>query len=109
MRFTFWNSTSPIMISTGLVPAAGMCLNKGLKKDATRKRSPHTTVLRPVLAPSLIAAADSGETRMGAVVSSPPQTVKKPDRMKIQRPRGIELSPLVSTARLLSDVSRPLR
>ena len=100
---------TPIMMSMGLVPAGGIYLNSGLQNDDSRNKTPATTVLRPVFAPSLMAADDSGDTRMGAEVNSPDTIVNSPDKMKIHLPLGMPPSSLVSTARLLSDTRMPLR
>ncbi len=81
MRDTFWNKITPIIISTGLVPAAGTCSKTGLKNNARRNNTPATTALKPVLAPSLIDADDSGETKMGAEDRSPATIVNAPHIM----------------------------
>ena len=77
---------TPIMIRIGLVPAEGTSSNIGLKNSASKNNSPHMTVLNPVLAPALMEAADSGDTRMGAALKNPLITVNRPQSRKIQRP-----------------------
>mmetsp|Transcript_9203 Transcript_9203/g.12593 ORF Transcript_9203/g.12593 Transcript_9203/m.12593 type:complete len:126 (-) Transcript_9203:160-537(-) len=97
------------MISTGLLPAEGTFSNKGLKNSDSKKKNPHTTVLSPVLAPALIDADDSGDTKIGAELMKPLSIVSKPHITKIQRPRGKELSSRFNPAPLLRVVTIPLR
>lgn len=53
------------MSRRGAVPVAGIEEKKGPKKEEAAKRTPQTNVLRPVLAPALIPAADSGDSKTG--------------------------------------------
>ena len=68
------------------VPAVGIPSKSGAKKTATQKNNPATTVLRPVLAPALMPAADSGEIRMGGPPKNPLNIVITPHIMYNQRP-----------------------
>jgi hypothetical protein len=56
------------MNNMGMVPALGICANKGEKKVHTKKHKPHTRVARPVLAPSFKPTPVSGERMMGGPV-----------------------------------------
>lgn len=90
-RYLYWLGTdrrqpTPIIIRIGLLPADGTFSNIGLKNSATRKQNPQITVLNPVLAPALMEAEDSGDTRMGAELRNPLIIVIKPHSKKIQRP-----------------------
>ena len=53
------------MNNIGMVPALGICANKGEKKVHTKKQSPHTRVDRPVFAPSFRPTPVSGERIIG--------------------------------------------
>jgi hypothetical protein len=77
---------TPIMMSTGLLPAEGTLSKIGPKNSARRKQHPQTTVLKPVFAPALMDAEDSGETKMGAELRKPLNMVSIPHITNNHRP-----------------------
>ena len=97
------------MISSGAVPAAGMAASRGEKKVEMPNNSPQTTVLRPVRAPALMPAADSGEMRMGGPLRYPLSMVSSPHTMNSMPPRGMAPLGRVRPARSDSDRPMPLR
>ena len=68
---------------------------------------PQTRVLRPVLAPALMPAADSGEMRIGGPVKYPLRMVVRPHTMSKKLPLGMAPLFLVSPARSERDRARP--
>lgn len=68
---------------------------------------PHTNVLRPVLAPALIPAADSGDIRMGGPDMYPLNIVVHPQQISKKLPRGIAPDFLVSLAKSERDRANP--
>ena len=81
----------------------GTWLNIGVKKVEAANKIPQNKTLRPVLAPDLIAAALSGDMRIGGPPRYPDSTVAMPHAMRSQLPRGIEPSAAVSRERSLRD------
>ena len=77
------------MNNMGMVPAAGMAPNSGEANVQTKNMMPQTSVLRPVLAPSLMATPHSGEMMMGGPLFSPETMVVKPHTKNRKRPRGM--------------------
>ena len=61
-------NTSLTMNNIGMVPALGICANKGEKKQQMKKQSPAIKVDRPVLAPSFNPTPVSGDRIIGGPV-----------------------------------------
>ena len=65
MRSAFWKSSIPTKIRSGDVAVVGTWLNIGVKNVETANNIPQNRTLSPDFAPDLMAAALSGEIRMG--------------------------------------------
>ena len=87
------------MRSSGAVPAAGTDAKRGLKKADIPNKIPQTRVERPVLAPALIPAADSGLIRIGGPERQPLAIEASPHTIKSHRPLGIAPFDFVRFAR----------
>ena len=74
----------------GDVAASGIASNKGENSIARTKHNPPTTALRPVFAPALIPAPDSGLINIGGPEKAPLITVMTPHITYSHRPLGTE-------------------